>query len=87
MRHFLITAAATTVFGGITGVGPCQCLRELWADEGGKSVLHAGSPLGARPRLWQLGGMPEPASAVVAPSTAGSIIISNARRGYPCAFR
>src|SRR5260370_23808749 len=41
----------------ITGIGPCQCLGELWADEGGKSVLHGGSPLGARPRLWQLGGM------------------------------
>ncbi len=43
---------------GITGVSPCQCLGELWADEGGKSVLHAGSPLGTRPRLWQLGRMP-----------------------------
>jgi hypothetical protein len=43
---------------GIAGVSPCQCLGELWAEEGGKSVLHAGSPLGTRPRLWQLGDMP-----------------------------
>jgi hypothetical protein len=43
---------------GITGVSPRQCLGGLWADEGGKSVLHAGSQLGTRPRLWQLGRMP-----------------------------
>src|SRR5258708_15117223 len=43
---------------GINGVSPCQCLGELWADEGGKSVLHAGSQLGTRSRIRQLGRMP-----------------------------
>src|SRR5258707_6049235 len=74
----------------ITGIGPCQCLGELWADEGGKSVLHGGSPLGARPRLWQLGGMPAARWRRCwgeAPQDPSSSVTTARIRRTSCAFR
>ena len=42
---------------GVDGICSGQRYGQLWAEQGGQSVLHACSPVIARSRLWHMGGM------------------------------
>jgi hypothetical protein len=67
MRHFLITAAATTVFAALLASAPASALENYGPTKVGNQCFtpapHWGRDLG----FGSWGACPEPASAVVAP--------------------